>query len=108
MGVQDLAVLPEGQIVGVSLSTRASTTFRLGRNVSFFITARPEALFYAQGEAKDSGAQGGWTYNYTHVARLDLQTEQVVAAREDIPKFSVRKFAILNLATAWPASGRHH
>jgi hypothetical protein len=76
VGVEDLAVPPDGQIVGVSLSTGASTTFRLGRNIAVFNTARPEALFYAQGEMEESSPQS-WVCNYTHVARLDLQTEQV-------------------------------
>ena len=71
VGVNAPDVPLEGQIVGFSLSTGARTIFRLGGNIPAQLTGRGEALFYSQG-AIDNGY-----INYTHVARLDLQTGQV-------------------------------
>ena len=78
VGTFDRADPPQGRIVGLSLSTTASTTFRVGSNLPVSMTARQDALFYAQGAAEaNSSPGGGWAINYTHVARLDLQTGQV-------------------------------
>ena len=76
VGVEDRISL-DGQIVGVSLSTGATTTFPLGSNIPVSLTARQDALFYAQGAVEANSSQGGWAITYTRVARLDLQTGQV-------------------------------
>jgi hypothetical protein len=76
VGVEDRVSL-DGQIVGVSLNTGATTTFPLGSNIPVSLTARQDALFYAQGAVEANSSSGGWAITYTHVARLDLQTGQV-------------------------------
>jgi hypothetical protein len=76
VGVEDRVSL-DGQIVGVSLSTGAITTFPLGSNIPVSLTARQDALFYAQGAVEANSSSDGWAITYTRVARLDLQTGQV-------------------------------
>lgn len=65
-----------GSIVSVSLSTGATTTYSIGRNIARQIVAVPGALIYRPGRIGKSDA-GTYQYEYTEIARLDLGSKEI-------------------------------